>query len=825
MGVPHNLRDTVGKGIFWMVAYYNEIERYCCDWLSNLMDAGEIPAGRIDDRDLWDVEPLDLMGYDQVHLCAGLGGWPAALRRAGWANERPIWTVSCPCFPAGTLIFTIHGQVPIEQIKVGDLVLTHEGRYRPVLRTGSQIGRVVTVKGQGHPGLETTAEHPFWARSASIDYRRGSPTYQRRRFEAPEWVHAAELKGKFWANITRVPEDRIPAFPVREGRAYKSNMPTGTDAGLMRFLGYWVGDGWTSQHSKNPGYITICGGHKDAELLAKLANGAGLTGSHSKGPTGTKFRVGSQIFAAWIDEHFGHGAAGKRIPAWIHGLSLELRYAFMDGLLLADGHRETQKRGGGKVRCLTTVSKALAIGFRILANQTGFSASITRKFPKRFAQIEGRYVSEQGFYRVVVYEKSRSMHFDGDFAWGNVRSVNSLARECRVFNLEVADDNTYVAEGIVVHNCQPFSQAGARAGFTDERHLWPAVFWHISQCQPDRLIGEQVSSRDGLVWLDLVCSDLENAGYACGATVFPSAGVGAPNIRHRIWWCADRLAVANQGQRGRLPDGQGSVEHRTPSGRQQGNGIAQSGGSNGGLADSGGVGREQRAGSGEQQVSARERRGEPDDGGGTGGVGDPSETRRSGGQNARADCGDEGADGSGRVQPERASAHGGLEPAEGRGRRKHRHVGETIGGGQNAGQSAQPDVDAGGGLRHAGGAGLAHAEPPALRNAGSWIEERRAAEQSAGARHPWRELEWIVCLDGRQRPTEPALFELAPGLSADLGYTRAEAVWPNNQEKMILSPLRLRVPGDVQKLRAFGNAINVEAASAVITAWMGHLAE
>jgi hypothetical protein len=42
---------------------------------------------------------------------------------------------------------------------------------------------------------------------------------------------------------------------------------------------------------------------------------------------------------------------------------------------------------------------------------------------------------------------------------------------------------------------------------------------------------------------------------------------------------------------------------------------------------------------------------------------------------------------------------------------------------------------------------------------------------------------------------------------------------------MMLSPLKLRVPGDVQKLRAFGNAINVEAAAAVITAWMGHLAK
>lgn len=90
--------------------------------------------------------------------------------------------------------------------------------------------------------------------------------------------------------------------------------------------------------------------------------------------------------------------------------------------------------------------------------------------------------------------------------------------------------------------CQPFSAIGDRAGLGDERHLWPAFFWHIYQCAPDRVVGEQVASADGLAWLDIVCADMEAAGYAGGAIDLCSAGFGAPNIRQRLYFAfrADR---------------------------------------------------------------------------------------------------------------------------------------------------------------------------------------------------------------------------------------------------------------------------------------------
>lgn len=89
--------------------------------------------------------------------------------------------------------------------------------------------------------------------------------------------------------------------------------------------------------------------------------------------------------------------------------------------------------------------------------------------------------------------------------------------------------------------CQPFSAAGKGAGFDDERHLWPAFFQLIAQCRPAIVLGEQVASGYVGLWVDLVQSDLEALGYAFGAVPFPSASVGAPHIRDRLYWVADSL--------------------------------------------------------------------------------------------------------------------------------------------------------------------------------------------------------------------------------------------------------------------------------------------
>jgi DNA (cytosine-5)-methyltransferase 1 len=78
-------------------AYYNELDSYAAQWLRNLIKAGHIPAGDVDDRSIKDVAASDLDGYGQCHWFAGIGGGALACRLAGWSDDREIWTGGPPC--------------------------------------------------------------------------------------------------------------------------------------------------------------------------------------------------------------------------------------------------------------------------------------------------------------------------------------------------------------------------------------------------------------------------------------------------------------------------------------------------------------------------------------------------------------------------------------------------------------------------------------------------------------------------------------------------------------------------------------------------------
>lgn len=80
-------------------AYYNEIDPFAAQWLRNLIAAGHIAPGEVDERSIEDVTPDDLRGFTQCHFFAGLGVWSHSLRLAGWPDDRPVWTGSCPCQP------------------------------------------------------------------------------------------------------------------------------------------------------------------------------------------------------------------------------------------------------------------------------------------------------------------------------------------------------------------------------------------------------------------------------------------------------------------------------------------------------------------------------------------------------------------------------------------------------------------------------------------------------------------------------------------------------------------------------------------------------
>ena len=187
--------------------------------------------------------------------------------------------------------------------------------------------------------------------------------------------------------------------------------------------------------------------------------------------------------------------------------------------------------------------------------------------------------------------------------------------------------------------CQPFSGAGAGLGFADERHLWPEWFRLIRECRPPVVFGEQVASGAGLAWLDVVRADLEGEGYAVGAADLCAASVGAPHIRQRLFFVAERMADAGKGRRGRGSNVAGHEFDRPDGGRPEGVGISESRRLDDGVADTErvdvrrehghGLGSAARGGQGEGDQRQRVRV-DPADGGAVGDVADADDARLEG---------------------------------------------------------------------------------------------------------------------------------------------------------------------------------------------------
>jgi DNA (cytosine-5)-methyltransferase 1 len=159
----------------------------------------------------------------------------------------------------------------------------------------------------------------------------------------------------------------------------------------------------------------------------------------------------------------------------------------------------------------------------------------------------------------------RNLMFEGLIAWGDVdeRSIEDVKpselagyTQCHFFagiggwsyalRLAGWPDDREVWTGSCP--CQPFSAAGKGDGFADERHLWPAWFHLISAVKPDCIFGEQVASKAGTAWLDLVLRDVAMEKYASGVANLPAACVGAPHVRQRLYWTA-HLANASRSRR------------------------------------------------------------------------------------------------------------------------------------------------------------------------------------------------------------------------------------------------------------------------------------
>jgi hypothetical protein len=401
------------------------------------------------------------------------------------------------CFVPGTRVLTSTGYKAIESVEVGDLVWTHQGRWRPVTETHQGHSRtLVTAQAQGALSVHTTPNHWFWLRRAGRTVGRSGGHY-RPQGEA-QWVSYGVRNEPAYAAIatprwpTVAPKLKMPATAQLPAWSVDVN----EDLALV--LGLYMAEGHST---KGQAYWTL---HRREAYLADLIEqqvAQLVTCKVTRRVQGNTLRVvanNSQLARALSS---GTGA-DKCLPLEWLGWPLPLRLALVRGWLLGDGCAlQNNKNSPWPTWTLKgqTCSRNWALFVRATLHEAGIASALS-DIPPKTTRIEGREVqSGPAFLIALSRDDARKMRahmtspveavrwarwWAGDnraakhasnvrlvygdgHGWSRVPDIEAEPyREYNgpVFNLTVEEDHSYTVEEFVVHNAQDFLLQFLRAG-------------------------------------------------------------------------------------------------------------------------------------------------------------------------------------------------------------------------------------------------------------------------------------------------------------------------------------------------------------------------
>ena len=421
------------------------------------------------------------------------------------------------CFPAGTLVSTINGHVPIEQIQVGDLVTTHLGRLRAVTVSYPklEVGEMIKIKAVGTPEIKATENHPFLIlRHADVRSCVGSANGKLTRHQpqdgkcrrckreldyVPVWTESRDLRvGDYLLSVLDECADTVSS---------------GLD--LARLVGYYLGDGYIiSQKSgkkkqgerKDMGVGFSVGIHEEEHLgrIIETLNAVGVDNEPNVydagcGRQAVMVNVYSRGLAEMMQALGGRGTHKKRVAPSIHAWSTEEKLALLGGWIDTDGHFD-EKKGSTRI---TTVNRGLALDARRLCLSVGIPASVVNGGEiKEYGTSKGTgetcwhvfipasYAKHLDPYSIKVKPFETEYSNSQGFFWGGyyatpVRAIEEIDGDVEVFNLGIEEDESYVVEGVVVHNCSVCGNlAPTRAQYCNHLRLG-APGYAMRQIRPD----------------------------------------------------------------------------------------------------------------------------------------------------------------------------------------------------------------------------------------------------------------------------------------------------------------------------------------------------
>jgi len=369
------------------------------------------------------------------------------------------------CFLAGARVQTRTGEKPIEEIEEGDEVLTHQGRYRKVYRTMKRPyhGMIYHLRYFGDSGreLHVTEEHPL------LVVRRERPHNRNQEF-VPTWLTAAEIKPGDYLAIPipqgeTVSEESHPvAVPVGRGRhaPVMQDVTLPMEPDFFRLLGYYYTEGHVDQeHSLT---FSFNAGERDyledtRALIKRYFDPAPIENKLRQ--SGQTLVLCSTAVARTFAREFGSTVNDKRVPEWIRNApSAQLR-EWVRGMWRGDGSYDQRKN----MFRYSTVSCDLAYAFRDVLLRLGIAASVNA---------QDRPPPRQIMYSVVISspwdsrlgeivgcpapdgrQSGSPFHLDDRYMYVPIRSMEIEEVETTVYNFSVEEDESYVCEGVVSHNC------------------------------------------------------------------------------------------------------------------------------------------------------------------------------------------------------------------------------------------------------------------------------------------------------------------------------------------------------------------------------------
>lgn len=486
-------------GIIYDKYYASEIEKQPI-WVTQYNFPDTIQLGDVEKWKEWDID------WSKIDLLIG----------------------GSPCFVAGTLVMTDTGMKPIEKIKIGDYVLTHKGRMRKVLNIGNKLSDTIyKISGYGFKNILTTSNHPFYSRSLYRKYVAHNVAYKR-CFTEPQWVKCEDLNKNSYLATTY-------------NKCFIENRKFNSD--FWYFVGRFIGDGWVRKskrkYRKNSfTYQTVlCCGKDEFYEVKNMMDKLGYNYNWSEERTVFKFRICSEKLEEYLRQ-IGIGANNKHVHPDVWNLPKECKKAVIEGYLSADGYFDKNKHS----YTYTTISKQLAYEMKLLITEVyNVPVEVNYYDSRRDGIIEGRNVK----YNPIFYcrfkldkRKQDKAFFEDIISWQPFKKCEIINKPTIVYNLEVEEDNSYMADSIIVHNCTNLSIAGNRKGLEGEQsrlfYAYVDILNHIKKFNPDvKFLLENVESMSD------TDKGIINKHLGCKPIMINSSLVSAQNRKRYYWfnWC------------------------------------------------------------------------------------------------------------------------------------------------------------------------------------------------------------------------------------------------------------------------------------------------